>query len=308
MIRCSRADVLRLMAAAGVSAVVSGSAARATAPGVMRVRSIPKSGEAIPVIGLGTWQTFDVGDDAAARTPLERVLALLFEQGGKLIDSSPMYGRSESVVGDLLSRQGSRDRTFVATKVWTEGRDEGIAQMESSFKKLRVRTMDLMQIHNLVDWRIHLKTLRAWKDAGRIRYVGITHYTNDALESLTQVIEREAIDFVQMAYSIAVREPESRLLPAAAARGVAVIVNRPFEGSALFQKVRGRAVPDWAAEIDCTSWAQFFLKFIVSHPAVTCAIPGTAKPEHMLDNAAGGVGRLPDAALRKRMIDLIASF
>ena len=273
----------------------------------MHTRPIPKSGEALPVVGVGTWQTFDVGTDAAALAPLERVLALLFENGGKVIDSSPMYGRAETVVGDLLAGQDSRHKAFIATKVWTQGRDDGIAQMDASFKKLRVATLDLMQVHNLVDWQTHLKTLRAWKDQGRIRYIGITHYTRDALSSLTRIIESEPIDFVQMAYSITAREPESRLLPAAAQHGVAVLVNRPFEGAALFQKVRGHALPEWAAELGCASWAQVFLKFILSHPAVTCVIPGTAKPEHALDNVAAGTGRLPDAALRTRMADLVAS-
>jgi diketogulonate reductase-like aldo/keto reductase len=267
----------------------------------MHTRPIPKSGEALPVIGLGTYRAFDVGPTAAERAPLAEVLAAFARGGGRLIDSSPMYGRSESVVGDLTEKLGLRRALFLATKVWTEGREEGIRQMEASFKKMCAGTMDLMQIHNLVDWRTHLATLRGWKAAGRIRYLGITHYRVDAFDSLESILKDEDVDFVQLNYSIGTRDAEKRLLPLAAGRGVAVIVNRPFEDGGLFRAVRGKALPGWAAEIGCASWAQVFLKFIVSHPAVTCAIPATDKLAHLEDNFGAGFGPLPDAALRVRM-------
>jgi diketogulonate reductase-like aldo/keto reductase len=270
----------------------------------MTTRAIPATGEAMPIIGLGTWQTFDVGDDAAAQQPLRRVLELLFDAGGRMIDSSPMYGRAEAVTGDLLAAMGARQKAFLATKVWTTGRARGVEEMQRSARRLRADTIDLMQIHNLVDWRTHLPTLRQMKAEGHIRYIGITHYTVGALADLARVLESEPdIDFVQMAYSIATREAEARLLPTAQARGVAVIVNKPLEQGALFRRVRGRPLPGWAAEIGCTSWAQFFLKYLLGHPAVTCVIPATADPAHMADDLAAGRGPLPDERQRQRMRD-----
>jgi aryl-alcohol dehydrogenase-like predicted oxidoreductase len=218
-----------------------------------------------------------------------------------VIDSSPMYGRAEAVVGTLLTEMQARSQAFLATKVWTAGEAAGIAQMRASAAKLQTPTIDLMQIHNLLDWRTHLATLRAWKEQKKFRYVGITHYTVSGLDELAAVIRAERIDFVQFAYSINVREAETRLLPLAAERGVAVIVNQPFDSGALFGQVRGKALPAWAPELDCTSWSQFFLKFILGHPAVTCVIPGTARPDHARDNVAAGLGRLPDATQRQRM-------
>ena len=265
-------------------------------------RPIPKTGEELPIVGLGTWQTFDVGGDAAERAPRAEVLRLLFEAGGSVVDSSPMYGRAEGVVGDLLAEAGAHDKAFVATKIWTRGRDEGIAQIEESLRRFRAGRIDLMQIHNLLDWRTHLATLRVMKSDGLIRHIGVTHYTSGAHDDLVAVIEGEEIDFVQVNYSIGERGAERRLLPAAAARGVAVLVNLPFESGGLFRSVRGERLPDWAAEFDCASWGQFFLKFVLAHPAVTCAIPGTADPAHMADNLTAGRGRLPDAAMRRRMI------
>lgn len=298
----SRADFLKLLAG-GLALACGGARAAAAAQPVM-TRPIPKSGEALPAVGLGTWQTFDIGRDAGERSRRREVLELLFQGGGSVIDSSPMYGRSEGVVGDLLAAMGARDRAFLATKVWTRGRADGIAQMEQSLSRFRTDRLDLMQIHNLVDWRTHLKTLRAWKEEGRIRYLGITHYTTGALEDLAAIIEREPIDFVQFAYSLDVRQAERRLLPLAAERGVATLINRPYEKGALFRAVRGRALPAWAADFGCATWGQFFLKYILSHPAVTCVIPGTSKPKHMLDNLGAGRGRLPDAAERRRMVEL----
>jgi diketogulonate reductase-like aldo/keto reductase len=264
-------------------------------------RAIPRTGEPIPVIGLGTWQTFDAGQDKAVLARLTQVLHLLFEGGGKLIDTSPMYGRAEAVVGQLLAAMDARARAFLATKVWTSGREAGIEQMRRSAELLRTRVIDLMQIHNLLDWRTQLATMRQMKQDGLIRYLGITHYTSSALPELAAIIEREELDFVQLAYSIDVRDAERHVLPLAAERGVAVIVNRPFSGGGLFRRVRGIALPPWAREAGCESWAQFFLKFIVAHPAVTCVIPATGEPAHLADDLEAGRGYLPNPEQRQRM-------
>jgi diketogulonate reductase-like aldo/keto reductase len=270
-------------------------------------RSIPSNGERLPVIGLGTWRAFDVGAAASQRAPLADVLSRLVALGGRVIDSSPMYGAAESVVGDLAAGLGITDTLFLATKVWTSGRNAGVAQMEQSLRRLRARRLDLMQIHNLVDWRTHLGTLRAWKEAGRIRYLGVTHYTASGYDELERVLRSEAVDFVQLNYSIAEREAEHRILPLAADRGVAVVVNRPFAGGGLFRRVAGRPLPALAAEVGCESWTQLFLKWIVAHPAVTCVIPGTSRPEHMVDAIQAGIGALPDAAARGRLVALISA-
>jgi diketogulonate reductase-like aldo/keto reductase len=269
----------------------------------MLTRPIPSTKEPLPVVGLGTWQTFDVGADREALDQRKEVLRILLEAGGRVIDSSPMYGRAEEVVGTLLAEMGVRDKAFLATKVWTSGEAAGSKQMQASAAKLRAPVIDLMQIHNLVDWRTHLRTLRAWKAQKKFRYIGITHYTDPALDELAAIIRAEPIDFVQFGYSIASRAAEARLLPLCLERGVAVIVNQPFDSGALFGQVRGKTLPDWAAEVDCASWSQVFLKFILSHPAVTCVIPGTARPDHARDNFAAGAGRLPDAAQRQRMVE-----
>ena len=268
------------------------------------LRAIPSSKETLPVIGLGTWQTFDVAD-GATRGPLRHVLRRFAEVGGRVVDSSPMYGRAERVVGDLAAELGLRDTLFVATKVWTSGRDAGIVQMEESRRRLRTPRLDLMQVHNLVDWRTHLRTLAEWKRAGRVRHVGVTHYTVSAYPELEQVMKSEPLDFVQLNYSVAEREAERRLLPLAIDRGLAVLVNRPFAEGALFRRVRGQALPSWAAEAGCRTWAQLFLKWIVAHPGVTCVIPATSRPDHLEDNMQAGVGRVPDAALRDRIAKLV---
>jgi len=296
----SRACFLRLLAGAGLALGVGPGGAAAAASTI--TRAIPKSGETLSVVGLGTWQTFDVGPSPAERASQLEVLRLLLDGGGSVIDSSPMYGRSETVVGDLLAELQAHERAFLATKVWTRGAEAGIRQMEQSLARMRSPQIDLMQVHNLVDWRIHLPTLRRWREEGRIRYIGITHYTTAGLDALAEVIEAEPLDFVQLAYSIGVREAENRLLPLAAERDVAVLINRPYQGGGLFRAVRGQGLPDWAADFDCASWGQFFLKFILSHPAVTCVIPGTSKAKHMADNLGAGRGRLPDRAQRKRML------
>ena len=269
-------------------------------------KPIPRTDESLPVIGLGTWQTFDVGRSESERAALREVLREFARLGGRVIDSSPMYGRSESVVGDLAAELKLDSTLFVATKVWTSGREAGIRQMEESFHRLRANRMDLMQIHNLVDWRTHLTTLREWKKEGRVRYIGVTHYTASAYEQLARVLESEELDFVQLNYSLAERQAERRLLPLAAERGVAVLVNRPFAQAQLFSKVRGKPLPPWAQEIGCASWAQFFLKFVVSHPSVTCAIPATSKVQHLADNMQAGIGQLADTKIHERMAKYVA--
>ena len=267
----------------------------------MATRKIPSSGEFIPVIGLGTWQTFDVGADAAVRAPLENVLREFVALGGKLIDSSPMYGRSEDVAGDLITKLGLREKLFLATKVWTSGKAAGIVQMQESMKKLKAKPVELLQVHNLLDVETHLRTLQEWKREGHVRYIGVTHYTPSAYDAVAKVIGAHKIDFLQINYSIGEREAEQRLLPLARERGVAVIVNRPFAGGELFRRLRNTPLPAWAAEIDCSSWAQLMLKFVISHPAVTCAIPATSRVEHLRDNMAAGRGRMPDEKLRARI-------
>jgi diketogulonate reductase-like aldo/keto reductase len=269
------------------------------------MRAIPSSGEKIPVIGMGTWQTFVGGNDQTARIPLRKVLKAFVELGGRVIDSSPMYGTSEQVVGDLATELGVTDQLFMATKVWTNGKEEGIQQMKNSIRKMQKPQMDLMQVHNLLDLKTHIKTLRKWKEEGAIRYIGITHYTVSSHDELTRLIETEPLDFVQLNYSIETRNAENRLLPAAQDNGVAVLVNRPFEGGNLFRKTKGQALPEWATEIGIKSWGQFFLKYILSHPAVSCVIPATSKEHHMRDNMMAGYGELPDTETRQKMISLL---
>lgn len=273
--------------------------------GSMLTRKIPRSGEEIPIIGLGTWQTFDV-DVRVERGPLSDVLKKFFAAGGSVIDSSPMYGRAEAVVGDLLSGIGARASAFLATKVWTTGKQAGIDQMNASFRKMQTDRMDLMQVHNLQDWRTHLETLRAWKEEGRVRYIGVTHYSRSAFDDLEKIMREEKIDFVQLPYSIGSREAEKRLLPAAKETGTAVLVMRPFEGGDLFGMTKRRPLPDFARELGCESWAQYFLKFILGHPAVTCPIPATSKVKHLEDNVKAGSGKFPeDPKLRKRMVEYL---
>lgn len=268
----------------------------------MMTRPIPSTGEPMPVIGLGTWRAFDVGSDETGRRPLRQVLQRLLEGGGRIIDTSPMYGRADAVTGDLLAELGARPQSFLATKVWTTGRERGIEQMRRSAQLLRSEAIDLIQIHNLVDWRTHLATLRGMKEEGRVRYIGITHYTTGALPELARILRAEpGIDFVQLGYSLATRTAETELLPIAAEHGVAVIANQPLERGDLFRRVRRHALPDWARQFDCTSWGQLFLKYILAERAVTCVIPATGNPDHMKDNLAAGFGSLPDARQREQI-------
>jgi diketogulonate reductase-like aldo/keto reductase len=254
----------------------------------MLTRKIPSSGEVLPVIGVGTYRGFDVGSTEQERSAIGGVLTNLFVCGGSVIDSSPMYGRAEGVVGDLLAAQQSRGKAFVATKVWTQGRKAGIDQMNRSMKLLRCERLDLIQIHNLVDWRVHLATLRAWKQEGRIRYLGITHYSSSAYGDLEKIMRAEPLDFLQLNYSLEEREAERRLLPLAAERGIAVLVNLPFGQGRMFQSLRGKPVPQWMHEAGCATWSQAMLKFVLAHDAVTCVIPGTGSAEHMAENCRAG--------------------
>jgi diketogulonate reductase-like aldo/keto reductase len=271
----------------------------------MHTRLIPATREPLPVVGCGTYRTFDVGATPEQRAPLLEVLKVLFAAGGSVIDTSPMYGAAEHVVGDLLAQTQNRSSAFFATKVWTSGKQAGLDQINRSFELLQDRRIDLIQVHNLLDWKVQLSTLRDLKSAGRIRYIGITHYSASAFAEVESVLRSETLDFLQINYAMNDTAVERRILPLAADRGVAVIVNRPFGGGGLLGELRNRPLPSWAQEIDCQSWAQVLLKFVLSHPAVTCAIPGTGRPEHMLDNIGAGVGRMPDTALRARMIDYL---
>ncbi|MGF6381469.1 aryl-alcohol dehydrogenase-like predicted oxidoreductase [Paraburkholderia atlantica] len=297
---------LGLPATLALSRITSGQTNKPAQPDTtlprMNRRAIPSTGEALPVIGCGTWRTFDVGDDDAARAQLADVLRILFEAGGSVIDSSPMYGSSEAVAGALLTQLDAHRKAFVATKVWTEGREAGIAQMEESLRRFQQPHVDLMQIHNLLDWRTQLATLRDWKARGRIRYLGITHYTSSAFDQVAAVMRSEKPDFVQINYAADDRAAEQRILPLAAELGIGVVINQPFGGGGLLARVMKTPLPAWAAEIGCTSWAQVLLKFVLAQPAVTVVIPGTGRPQYMADNVRAGSGPLPDAAMRARII------
>lgn len=267
-------------------------------------RKIPSSGEMLPVIGVGTWQTFDVNSEEEKK-PLTEVLRTLTANGGKVIDSSPMYGQSEQVVGELSHKAGLNDKLFIATKVWTSGKENGIRQMRESLRLFRRDSVELMQIHNLTDWQTHLSTLRDWKEKGVIKYVGITHYTESAYSQIEKILLQHPLDFLQINYSLASRKAAERILPLAAEKNVAVLINRPFEEGTLFRKFRGVPLPDWADTCECATWGQVFLKFILAHPAVTCVIPGTSKPGHLLDNLKAGTGPMPDESLLQKMIALM---
>ena len=297
-----RRGFLALAGASGASLLWPGRVAPEPA---MLTRPIPRSGQTLPAVGLGTWQTFDVGAGAAERSPLEEVLRRFLDGGGRVVDTSPMYGRAEAVVGDLLAGLRHAAPPFLATKVWTTGRSAGESQMRESMRRLRSERLDLIQVHNLLDWETHLPLLRDWKAKDRLRYLGITHYSLSAFAQMEKLLRSERLDFVQLPYSLATREAEKRLLPTAAETGTAVLVMRPFEEGALFRAVRGKPLPGWATELGCRAWSQLFIKFILSHPAVTCVIPATANPDHLSENLGAGVGPLPDEAMRRRMAEVL---
>lgn len=295
----------RLIKALAASPLLTMTTDTRAQPADLITRPIPRSNERLPAIGIGTWQTFDVPAGNLAATELRDTLRRFAELGGKVVDSSPMYGHAEAAVGHLATALGNRSSLFYATKVWTQGRSAGIRQMEDSFRLMQTKTIDLMQVHNLLDLKTHLPVLRDWKKSGRIRYLGITHYTASAHAELENLVRTGDFDFVQFNYSLDEPEAEARLLPACADSGTATLINRPFSQAGLFSRVRGKPLPPWCADFDCTSWAQFFLKWIISHPAVTCAIPGTRRVVHIEDNLAACRGRLPNAAARKRMAEYL---
>ncbi len=292
--------------AAAVTLALGAPAASAAAGSAAIRRAIPASGELLPVIGLGTSGPFEVGSDAAARAPLAEVLGAFFDGGSTLIDTSPMYSTAEAVLGELLTPAQQR-RAFIATKVWTRGEQEGIAQMTRSLQLMKRERVELMQVHNLLDLDTHLRTLRRWQEQGRIRYVGITHFTVAAQAEVAAIVEREPLDFVQINYSATTPQAAERLLPLCADRGVATLINRAFDDGRIFARLRGRPLPGFAPELGCTSWAQLLLKFVIAHPAVTCVIPATGKVAHLRDNLAAGRGPLPDAALQRAIRDAVTA-
>jgi aryl-alcohol dehydrogenase-like predicted oxidoreductase len=294
-----RRDFLRTLALGVGGALIP---VRLSAKDPVRTRKVPSTGEELPVVGMGTWQTFDVGSSRTERQELAVILERFTELGGRVVDSSPMYGSAESVLGDLAAELSLRKKLFLATKVWTSGKRAGIEQMNASFQKLRTEKLDLLQVHNLVDVKTHLATLREWKEQGRVRAIGITHYHSGAYDEIERLLRTETLDFLQINLSLQEREAEKRVLPLARDRGVGVIINRPFAEGALFQRVKGKELPRWAGDFDCHSWGQFFLKWILGNPAVTCVIPATSQLKHLEDNMGAGLGRLPDAATRARMV------
>ncbi len=298
--RMSRRELLGAGIAAGASILLSSASARAQEASLIQ-RRIPSTGERLPVIGIGTARRYEAVATEAERAPLREALRRFKELGGKVIDTAPSYGTAESVVGDLTAELEIRASLFIATKLGAYGREAGIEQLEQSFKRLRTPTIDLIAVHNLQDTLTQLATLRQWKRAGRIRYVGITTSFERQFPEFEQTMKAEALDFIQVDYALDNRKADERILPLAADRGMGAMINLPFGRGRLFRAVQGQRLPTWASEFDCASWAQFFLKYIVSHPAVTCAVPGTAKVEYVVDNLGAARGRLPDAAMRRRM-------
>ena len=299
--RLSRRSLLRALAATGAVAVVRPQAASCQ-QGAILTRPIPSSGEALPVVGLGSWITFNVGNDIVARDACAEVMRAFFGAGGRLIDSSPMYGSSQKVIGYALNKLGQPSSLFSADKVWVSSGSRGTAQIETSRRYWGVPRFDLLQVHNLLSWEEHLRTLLAMKAAGQVRHVGITTSEGRRHREIEQIMRAQPLDFVQVTYNILDREVEDRILPLARDRGMAVIVNRPFREGELIRRIARHPLPGWAGEIDCVNWAQILLKFIVSHPAVTCAIPATTSVDHVRENMGAARGRLPDAAMRARMV------
>jgi diketogulonate reductase-like aldo/keto reductase len=305
----SRRQFISLAATVGIGMVLS---EQVFATSAAIHKTISKTGEQLPVIGMGTSRTFDAGNDAELLLRLEEVTRTFFDMGGGIIDSSPMYGTSQKVIGQLLAKMNygkmnGKNNLFAATKVWVKGKQQGLEQMEQSLQQWGIKNFDLMQIHNLVDWQAHLETLQQMKTDGKIRYIGITTSHGRYHDQLKEIMKKYDFDFVQLSYNIANRDAESPLLSIAQEKSIAVIVNRPFQRGDLFRKVRDRPLPPWAQEFDCNSWAQYFLKYVVSHPAVTCAIPATTKVKHMKDNMLAGRGRLPTAQQRVKMFEYFES-
>jgi len=298
----NRRDLIKACAALGLAPDIAASSGN----NPMRTKAIPASGEELPVVGLGTYRVFDTDSTATEIASRQEIVELLRSRGGRLLDTSPMYNRSEKVIGDVIASGADRSRLFLATKVWTDGQNSGLQQMQRSRELMQTDVIDLMQVHNLRDTKLHMQTIREWQQQGRIRYSGLAHYTDSSQTALANEMRQFKPDFIQINYSIGDRAAERQLLPMAADQGVAVLINRPFQAGSLFKTVAGQSVPEWADEF-AQSWGQFFLKFIISHPAVTCVIPATSKPRHMIDNLGAGVGPLPDQTMRQRMVDYFES-
>jgi aryl-alcohol dehydrogenase-like predicted oxidoreductase len=302
----TRREATRLIGASAARLILPLELQAANESSTMLARAVPSTGEKLPVIGLGTWNVFDVDLTPESEKQLGDVLSLFVKLGGRVIDSSPMYGRSEQVIGALATKLRLHEKLFLATKVWTRGKQAGVESMERSMSRLQTKRIDLMQVHNLVDVSTQLATMRDWKAQGRFRYIGVTHYNASAFPEVVKVLRSEKLDFLQINYSIMEHDAEERILPLAQDRQVAVIVNRPFGGGDLFGRVRAKPLPEWTAEFDCRSWAQFFLKWIVAHPGVTCAIPATGNPHHLEDNMRAGIGRLPNPKMRQQMVKFLS--
>jgi len=300
----NRREVLGSLAGASAAALMPRLGRAQSAP---LTRPIPSSGEAMPIVGLGSWITFNVGDDPVARNDRTEIMKAFFDDGGRLIDSSPMYGSAQAVIGYGLEKLGHPKPLFSADKVWISDGDEGPDQIEASRAHWGVDRFDLLQVHNLVAWENHLDTLFAMKEAGKLRYVGITTSHGRRHDEVETIMRQHDLDFVQLTYNVADRAAEDRLLPLAQEKGIAVIANRPFRRKELIYRFEGEKLPAWADEIEARSWAQFLLKFIISHPAITCAIPATTRVDHVRENLASARAPLPDAKMRERMVAYIKS-
>lgn len=302
--KTSRRTVLKVL---GVSSLTPSMALQATdAKNYMARRIIPSTGELLPVIGLGTSRVFDTNLSEKSLNPRKEIVKALLDHGGSLIDTSPMYGRAEEVTGKIAQDLKINDLLFLATKVWIEGKEAGEIQMNASSKKLNKAVIDLMQIHNLLDWKTHIKTLYEWKEQGKINYIGISHFRSNAFNQIEKIITKERIDFAQFNYSLEEREAEKRLLPLCREKGVATLINRPFMRGKLFKAVARKKLPSWTYEYNVNTWSQFFLKFILANQAVTTVIPATSNPTHMIDNLIGGIGPIPEVGLQKKMVEVVA--
>ena len=301
--KTSRRTVLKILGVSGLTPTVA--LQSADIKNNMARRIIPSTGELLPVIGLGTSRVFDTNLNERSLNPRKEIVKALLDRGGSLIDTSPMYGKAEEVTGKIAQDLKVNDRLFLATKVWIEGKEAGEIQMQESSKKLNKAVIDLMQIHNLLDWKTHIKTLYDWKEQGKINYIGISHFRSNSFSQIEKIITKERIDFAQFNYSLQEREAEKRLLPLCKEKGVATMINRPFMRGKLFKAVAKKKLPSWAYEYNMNTWSQFFLKFILAHPAVTSIIPATSNPAHMVDNLFGGIGPIPEVDLQKKMEEVV---